>query len=216
MISNIIIFLVLLCTNSAIVQVLLKLTREQSMIIQYLLTTVLLVSFAAGDTNETTTVSPTLATSPPCSGCLNNGTCGQNGTCICPEWYEGDHCQTYNHPCATTDCGLGKCADLLGDAYCVCPKGYEGRNCEKTLNECSCQNGGQCVKFRAFPVCVCPQDQDGRPLFNGMRCENELPKPDNSWPVIPIASVTIVCGFAAILLITVATIGKLRKCWSRD
>ncbi|KAK0400518.1 hypothetical protein QR680_015291 [Steinernema hermaphroditum] len=216
------------------------------MIIQYLLTTVLLVSFAAGDTNETTTVSPTLATSPPCSGCLNNGTCGQNGTCICPECIE----ITFKLIKFTVEfkgtkaiiakptiirappqiVGLESApiflemltAYVLKDmkvpsktAYII-GKSLLGRNCEKTLNECSCQNGGQCVKFRAFPVCVCPQDQDGRPLFNGMRCENELPKPDNSWPVIPIASVTIVCGFAAILLITVATIGKLRKCWSRD
>ena len=56
--------------------------------------------------------------------CLNGGAC-LNGTCICPEGFEGVNCESTVDPCEDITCENGQCE--LGT--CNCDNGWEGDDC---------------------------------------------------------------------------------------
>ena len=59
-------------------------------------------------------------------GCRNGGTCF-DGTCCCPNGYEGLVCQTETLECMSAPCGsAGTCLDQIGSYYCLCADGEWG------------------------------------------------------------------------------------------
>lgn len=67
--------------------------------------------------------------------------------CVCPQGYEGVHCEHKTLTCAEKPCfNEGKCRERdNGHSYtCECPAGYTGLNCEKKMDKCTslqCANG---------------------------------------------------------------------------
>jgi hypothetical protein len=90
-----------------------------------------------------------------CEGitCQNGGSC-KDGTCLCPEGYEGTRCETKSG-CAGVNClNGGKCVNGL----CDCPEGFAGPRCETDL--CvgiTCNNGGHCFAGK----CKCAEGYEG-------------------------------------------------------
>lgn len=63
-------------------------------------------------------------------GCENDGSCSQ-GKCICPDGFEGDHCETEVF-CRDIVCeNGGECIEDI----CVCPDGFYGELCETSGTE---------------------------------------------------------------------------------
>lgn len=60
--------------------------------------------------------------------CLNGGVC-LNGTCICPEGFEGINCESTVDPCEDILCENGQCE--LGT--CNCDDGWEGDDCSTPI-----------------------------------------------------------------------------------
>lgn len=103
--------------------------------------------------------------SEPCDDvtCFNNGQCLE-GTCICPDGFEGEFCQTASDPCEDLPClNNGQCVEGI----CVCPTGFTGVLCEIAIEACesiTCQNNGYCENG----ACVCPTG------YSGQFCETLL------------------------------------------
>ena len=58
--------------------------------------------------------------------CLNGGVCN-DGSCVCPEGFDGEYCQNEVDPCENVTCANG---GVCIDGDCICDQGYEGANCE--------------------------------------------------------------------------------------
>ncbi|CAL7947161.1 unnamed protein product [Xylocopa violacea] len=99
-----------------------------------------------------------------CYDGINNYTCDCNGTgytgpdCL----YDIDECQD-----PATNCGYGRCENLLGTHQCICNPGYCGYTCGMVdpCREDYCQNGGtcQCSEEGGYK-CQCT------PEYNGQNC----------------------------------------------
>ncbi|MEO0571601.1 MAG: DUF6055 domain-containing protein [Bacteroidota bacterium] len=65
----------------------------------------------------------------PCADidCQNGGSCIE-GTCTCPDGFEGQFCETFIDPCADVNCQNG---GTCVDGICSCPDGFEGEFCEQ-------------------------------------------------------------------------------------
>lgn len=95
----------------------------------------------------------------PCKdvSCLNDGIC-VDGSCLCPEGFSGEYCQT-SEPCNGVNClNGGTCVD----GSCICPPGFTGANCETPIQNDPCEgitclNGGNCVNG----LCNCPDGYTG-------------------------------------------------------
>lgn len=76
------------------------------------------------------------------NSCANGATCQANLTvanayfCVCPEGYEGEHCQVNVDDCAklyngTSACtNGGTCTDAVNGFECLCAHGFSGPRCE--------------------------------------------------------------------------------------
>jgi Notch-like protein len=110
--------------------------------------------------------------------CENNGVCYDGSTCMCPEGYEGEFCETTN-ACFSNPCQNGAtCSSQQDDSFngwdltCHCLEGWEGDFCETVIIEddvslCEsagdiCQNGGTCVAdFIGVISCLCVHGYEG-------------------------------------------------------
>lgn len=93
--------------------------------------------------------------------CLNGGACN-DGTCVCPDGFRGEFCQTVD-PCADITCQNG---GTCLDGTCDCPDGFSGEFCE-TEELCAqvvCENGGTCVNGD----CDCTEP------YTGTNCQTEV------------------------------------------
>jgi hypothetical protein len=88
--------------------------------------------------------------SDPCKKqtCLNNGTC-IDGTCYCPEGYEGEHCETKKAACATPPTCLNGGINNA-TCGCNCPSGFSG-------NLCEVDNRPACVKNHTGTITIANQ-----------------------------------------------------------
>ncbi|KAK2581667.1 hypothetical protein KPH14_002164 [Odynerus spinipes] len=105
--------------------------------------------------------------------CKNDGKCYDEVnafTCDClGTGYTGPDCSIDVDECQdpSTDCGYGKCENLLGTYQCICNPGYCGYNCrmDNPCKEDHCQNGG---------TCECGNDGEYRclctPEYTGQNC----------------------------------------------
>ena len=75
-----------------------------------------------------TIVTYTACTKDPCEGisCTNGGVCNV-GTCVCPDGYTGQYCETKKDPCDDVVCHNG---GVCVAGKCTCQTGYEGEYCE--------------------------------------------------------------------------------------
>jgi len=93
--------------------------------------------------------------------CLNGGACN-DGSCVCPDGFSGEFCQTAD-PCADITCQNG---GTCLDGTCDCPDGFNGEFCE-TQELCAnvvCENGGTCVNGD----CDCTEP------YTGTNCQTEV------------------------------------------
>ena len=101
--------------------------------------------------------------SDPCDdvNCLNGGTCN-DGTCVCPDGFSGEFCQTTDLCAAITCQNGGACLDGL----CDCPDGFGGEFCEvsEPCEIITCENGGTCDSG----VCDCLEG------YTGTNCQTEI------------------------------------------
>lgn len=80
-----------------------------------------------------TLVTYTACKNDPCKGiaCQNGGTC-DNGSCNCPDGFEGPLCADKVDPCTKLNClNGGTCVD----GSCKCDFAYKGDSCEKKVRE---------------------------------------------------------------------------------
>jgi hypothetical protein len=101
--------------------------------------------------------------SEPCDdvNCLNGGACN-DGTCVCPDGFSGEFCQTTDLCAAITCQNGGACLDGL----CDCPDGFMGEFCQ-SVDPCTnvvCNNGGVCDNG----TCDCPD------AYTGANCQTEV------------------------------------------
>ena len=140
----------------------------------------------------------------PCSPnpCLNGGMCvgtpypameNGNVTCLCPQHFTGQWCESEEDPCSPNPCGEGMCTvSELGTINCSCPVHLTGPRCNETVsyipNICEadpsvCKNNGLCKSTDEHPyyMCTCMSGFTGdhcqdhticqeRPCFNGGNC----------------------------------------------
>ncbi|CAL8258677.1 unnamed protein product [Lota lota] len=127
--------------------------------------------------------------------CRNGASCVMEDSgdysCLCPEGFQGRHCQLKTGPCSQrrSPCrNGGRCEDDGGYASalrCHCLAGYGGPRCESDLDDCAmrpCAGGATCVDGVNRFSCLCPRgfsgrfctvnldDCAGRPCANGGRC----------------------------------------------
>ncbi|XP_072051695.1 uncharacterized protein [Amphiura filiformis] len=128
------------------------------------------------------TFTVTISEANPClpQPCLNAGTCVIESptayTCLCPECYSGNNCQTGAEPCANHNCANGAAcvpfANSCDQYYCECPDCFTGTFCTQRADPCAnhqCQNGAQCTPNPADCskyTCTCPA------CFSGQFCQN--------------------------------------------
>ncbi|XP_033101723.1 protein kinase C-binding protein NELL2-like isoform X2 [Anneissia japonica] len=119
--------------------------------------------------------------SPPC---MNGGMCSAPDTCVCPEGFKGDQCETDideckgNHGCRKS---RSFCVNLPGSYYCHCKQGYasstpdnnKGAGCVD-VDECdtsngmhSCPTGTTCKNERGSYSCQCNEDSCSRNCMYG-------------------------------------------------
>lgn len=89
--------------------------------------------------------------------CLNGGECN-DGTCICPDGFTGEYCETTANACTDIDCGPnGTCVD----GTCVCAEGWTGEFCDMEVTDpcvdVVCGANGTCVAG----VCICDSGYEG-------------------------------------------------------
>ncbi|XP_035724721.1 protein crumbs-like isoform X1 [Vespa mandarinia] len=103
--------------------------------------------------------------------CKNDGKCYDKVnefTCDCLDTgYTGPDCSIDVDECQNplTDCGYGKCENLLGTYQCICNPGYCGYNCRMgdPCREDHCQNGGTCeCGNNGEYQCACTPEYTGK------------------------------------------------------
>lgn len=102
------------------------------------------------------------------SPCVNGGTCinsEESPICICPEGFEGVHCETNVNDCRQKPCyNGGQCVDGINWRMCKCEPGFTSPDCRIRLNQCSsmpCAHGSTCIdKVDGFR-CLCPNGRTG-------------------------------------------------------
>lgn len=123
----------------------------------------------------------------PCSPnpCLNGGTCvgtpypameSGTATCLCPQRFAGQWCESERDPCSPNPCGKGLCTvGDQGTINCSCPDHLTGPHCNETINICEadplvCKNNGTCMSTEEVPyyTCTC------KPGFTGDNCKDHL------------------------------------------
>ncbi|XP_072051694.1 uncharacterized protein [Amphiura filiformis] len=128
------------------------------------------------------TFTVTISEANPClpQPCLNAGTCVIESptayTCLCPECYSGNNCQTGAEPCENHNCVNGAAcvpfANSCDQYYCECPDCFTGTFCTQRADPCAnhqCQNGAQCTPNPtdcSKYTCTCPA------CFSGQFCQN--------------------------------------------
>ncbi|XP_050504790.1 prolow-density lipoprotein receptor-related protein 1 isoform X2 [Diabrotica virgifera virgifera] len=109
---------------------------------------------------------------------------GDGSKCICAPGYTGDACD--RNVCENHCLNGGTCRQGVKQPECICNKFYGGRRCELELclgryppkgcsEQCSCKNGGVCVKPNEDideVVCQCPES------FYGYNCDKYLVGPN--------------------------------------
>ncbi|PIK36396.1 putative fibropellin-1, partial [Apostichopus japonicus] len=115
----------------------------------------------------------------PCqsSPCQNGATCLRAADsyeyfCLCPQFFDGVHCEEELHPCDSSPCQNGATCLSSTDGlsfYCQCTGIYQGTQCEQEINPCDnvpCRNSGICLRVSAIEyVCSC------QPPFTGSNCQ---------------------------------------------
>lgn len=142
----------------------------------------------------------------PCASqpCLNNATCishlngsaMENGTatCLCPQRFTGQWCESQEDPCSPNPCGEGMCTvGKQGTIHCLSPVQLTKSHCNETIpsrpNVCQgntsiCKNNGVCSSTAEYPYfkCSCMSGFTGdnceeylicreKPCFNGGECQ---------------------------------------------
>nr|XP_002121384.2 fibropellin-1-like isoform X1 [Ciona intestinalis] len=124
--------------------------------------------------------------------CKNGGTCEMKDNrieyeCICPDGYEGYHCETDIDECESGPClNGGTCKQLMGGGFtCLCMDDFAGNTCERNIgdpvdpclnspcgSQSTCQtktSDGGAATFE----CIC---RDG---FTGVTCQTEIDECDS-------------------------------------
>ncbi|KAK6015267.1 EGF-like domain protein [Ostertagia ostertagi] len=110
--------------------------------------------------------------------CHNNGTCDENGDCICKTGWSGDMCEIEAISCPDQPCKHGFClTDEEGRHACRCDYRFEGQYCELDKDECAlkvCPAYATCVnlipkdsKDKGYS-CICPEG------YTGDLCDREV------------------------------------------
>ena len=94
--------------------------------------------------------------------CLQQMAGAQGWNDVPCDWQLRYICQkAMNNPCASHQCGNGKCVADHDKAICVCSAGWTGANCRQKIiqdvcvvSRIHCQNG-HCVASGGRPVCIC-------------------------------------------------------------